>query len=90
MTEGRFLERSGRKNKSLISATTKTEGRSLFDQHEKRSRFKSEVKKLAAQMKEKNLSLKEIIKNKGMVKKSHNFYNSTDFFLMCRTGDNDI
>lgn len=54
---------------------------------ERRNRFRSEVKKLATQMKEKNLSLKEIIKNKGLTKKTHNFYNSVDFFLMARTGD---
>jgi hypothetical protein len=41
-------------------------------------------------MKEKNLSLKEIIKNKGFIKKPHNFYNSEDFFLMAKTGDKDI
>lgn len=41
-------------------------------------------------MKDKNLSLKEVIKNKGLIKKAHNFYNSEDFFLMARTGDKNI
>lgn len=38
-------------------------------------------------MREKNLSFKEIKKNKGLIKKTHNFYNSVDFFLMARSGD---
>lgn len=41
-------------------------------------------------MKEKNLSLSEIIKNKGLIKKPLNFYNSTDFFLMCRSGNRNV
>ena len=36
------------------------------------------------------MSLKEIIKNKGFVKKSHNFYNSEDFFSLAKTGNKDI
>lgn len=41
-------------------------------------------------MRQKNLTLKQIIKNKGIIKKSHNFYNSSDFFLMCRSGDKTV
>ena len=61
-------------------------GGTLVNTHDRRERFRSEVKRIANQMKEKNLSLKEVIKNKGLVKKPHNFYNSTDFFLMARAG----
>ena len=58
--------------------------------HDRKTRFRSEIKRLVGEMKEKNLSLKEIIKNKGLIKKPLNFYNSTDFFLMSRAGDKDI
>lgn len=61
-----------------------------MDIHDRRKRFRSEIKRLAGEMKEKNLSLKEIIKNKGLKKKSHNFYNSEDFFSLAKTGDSDI
>lgn len=40
-------------------------------------------------MKEDNLSLKEIEKNKGLVKKSFNYYNSKEFFAMVKAGDKD-
>ena len=40
-------------------------------------------------MKEENLSLKEIEKNKGLVKKPFNYYNSKDFFAMIKAGEQD-
>ena len=39
-------------------------------------------------MKENNLSFKEIQKNKGLIKKSYNFYNSKDFFSLIKNGQN--
>lgn len=38
-------------------------------------------------MKEHNLSLAEIKKNKGLIKKSYNYYNSKDFFVLVKKGD---
>lgn len=38
-------------------------------------------------MRQKNLTLKEIIKNKGFNKQPYNYLNSIDFFQMCRSGD---
>ncbi len=38
-------------------------------------------------MRQKNLTLKEIIKNKGLYKQPYNYLNSIDFFQMCRSGD---
>lgn len=37
-------------------------------------------------MKEDNLSFSEIEKNKGLIKKSLNYYNSKDFFAMIKAG----
>ena len=52
-------------------------------------RFRNVVKKLAKTMREENLSLEQIIANKGLVKKSHNYYNSHEFFTLVKTGDKD-
>lgn len=35
------------------------------------------------------MSLHEIIANKGLVKKPHNFYNSQEFFALIKKGDKD-
>lgn len=57
------------------------------DMTEKKKVFRKAIKKLVAKMKEENLSLREIEKNKGLVKKSFNYYNSKDFFGLVKTGD---
>lgn len=59
------------------------------DMAEKKQVFRKAIKKLAVKMKEDNLSLKEIEKNKGLIKKSYNYYNSKDFFAMIKSGDKE-
>jgi hypothetical protein len=38
-------------------------------------------------MREDNLSFNEIKKNKGLIKKSFNYYNSKEFFAMIKAGE---
>lgn len=51
--------------------------------------FRKAIKKLVVRMKEDNLSLKEIEKNKGLIKKPFNYYNSKDFFTLVKAGEKD-
>ena len=41
-------------------------------------------------MKSKNLSLKEVIKNKGFIKKPHGYYNSIEFFQAVKENDETV
>lgn len=56
---------------------------------EKKKIFRKAIKKLVTKMKEENLSLKEIEKNKGLIKKPFNYYNSKDFFTLIKAGDKE-
>ena len=85
------VQESGFVDKRQKSVTEhKTAERVLQNQHkdltEKKQVFRKAIKKLVVKMKEENLSLKEIEKNKGLVKKSFNYYNSKDFFAMIKSG----
>lgn len=56
---------------------------------EKKKVFRQAIHKLAKKMIEDNLSFAEIQKNKGLVKKSLNYYNSKEFFAMIKAGDKE-
>jgi hypothetical protein len=80
-----------RRQKSVIEhKTTERVLQTHKDMTEKRQIFRRAVKKLASKMKEENLSLKEIEKNKGLVKKAFNYYNSKDFFAMVKQGEKEV
>ena len=87
------VEESGfidRKQKSLTEhKATERVLHSHKDLTEKRKVFRKAIKKLALKMREENLSLKEIEKNKGLVKKPFNYYNSKDFFALVKAGEQD-
>lgn len=53
---------------------------------EKKKVFRKAIKQLAAKMREDNLSFSEIKKNKGLIKKPFNYYNSKEFFAMVKAG----
>ena len=56
------------------------------DMTEKKKVFRKAIKQLAAKMREDNLSFSEIKKNKGLIKKPFNYYNSKEFFAMVKAG----
>lgn len=59
------------------------------DMTEKKKVFRKAIKNLAMRMREDNLSFSEIEKNKGLIKKSLNYYNSREFFSMVKAGDKE-
>jgi len=56
------------------------------DLTEKKRIFRKALRGLTVRMREDNLSLSEINKNKGLIKKSFNYYNSKEFFAMVKKG----